>query len=42
MSNVNAGLMLWAFVVGLFGAFGWALGHWLMGKLTGAIDKALS
>ena len=27
------------FAVGLFTAFGWSLGGWLMGKLTALVDR---
>ena len=40
MTAVNTSLMLWAFVVGFFGGCGWAVAHWVVGKIAAIIDRA--
>jgi hypothetical protein len=33
MTHIGLDLILWAFLVGFFGGLGWALAHWIVGKI---------
>lgn len=34
MQQITATFILWAFLLGFFAGLGWALAHWIVGKLT--------
>lgn len=36
-SEITLNLVLWAFIVGFFAGFGWALAAWIVGRLTARI-----
>jgi hypothetical protein len=39
---MNLNSPLWVFVLAICAGSGWAVGHWIVGKIAAGIDRALS